>query len=145
MPVVRWLLCYYFMLSLEIRSLFVVAPREKAPINKMLSCYLCFQLRLNSHRRKLLQEISYKRDLKPQVKVRCFWDWNWILLCFSKVLLTWSPECDQQIRPPLFQTESCFSATRRRTDSKEDKPEPVFVTRFNWREIKKYSLYFHSI
>ena len=53
------------MLSLEIRFLSVVAPRGKVPINIMFSYYVCLQLRLDSHERKLLQEISYKRGLRP--------------------------------------------------------------------------------
>jgi len=60
------------MLSLEIKFLSVVAPREKVPMNKMFPGYACFQLRLDSHKKKLLQEISYKRGLRPQVNVRCF-------------------------------------------------------------------------
>jgi len=40
-------------------------------MNKMFPYYACFQLRLDSHERKLLQEISYKRGLRPQVNVRC--------------------------------------------------------------------------
>ena len=91
------------MLSLEIRFFSVVAPREKAPIKKMFSCYVCFQLRLDFHERKLLLEISYKRGLRPHEKGRCFLDWNWILLCFSKLLLTWSSKYDQQVGHPLFQ------------------------------------------
>jgi len=58
---------------LEIRFFSIVAPWEKAPLNIMcFSCCVCFQLRLNSRDRKLLQEVSYKRGLRPQVKVRCF-------------------------------------------------------------------------
>jgi len=60
------------MLSLEIRFFSVVAAQEKAPINGMFSCYVCFLLRLDSRERKLLKEISYKRGLRPQVKVRWF-------------------------------------------------------------------------
>jgi len=40
------------------------------------------------------------------------------LFDFSKFLLTWSSECDQQVGFPLFQTEPNSSATRRRTNSK---------------------------
>ena len=46
----------------------------------------------------------YKRDLRPLIKVRCFW----ILkteteLLFSMLSLTWLSECDQQVEPPLSQ------------------------------------------
>ena len=60
------------MLSLEIRFLFVVAPREKVHINRVVSCYVCFQLRLDFHKRKLLQEINFKKGLRPLVNGRFF-------------------------------------------------------------------------
>jgi len=59
-------------------------------------------LRLNSHERKLLQEISYKRGLRPQVKA-IFETETKYFLNFSKLLLTRSSECDQQLGLPLFQ------------------------------------------
>jgi len=66
-----WLFCYYFMHSLEERFRFVTAPIECASEqNIFLVSMLLVEIRLSYG--KLLQEVTYKRGLRPQVKVRCF-------------------------------------------------------------------------
>ena len=54
----------------------------------MFFCYVCFQLKLDSHERKLLQEINYKRRLRPQVKYVVSETKTKYLFNFSKLLFT---------------------------------------------------------
>ena len=50
---------------------------------------------------KVVKPVSYKRGLRPQVKIRYFWilDRNWIFIYFRMLLVTWSSEGDQQVEP----------------------------------------------
>jgi len=64
-----WLFCYYFMYFLEERFRYVAVPRDCALEQNI---FLLSMLSIDSRERKLLKEVSYKRGLRPQVKVRCF-------------------------------------------------------------------------
>ena len=126
-----WLLCYYFMHSLEERFCFVAAPWECA-LEQIFSSWVCFQLRLDSRDKKLLQEVSYKRTWDPKLRYVVSKTGTCYLLILISFVLTWLSKCNQQVGPPLFQ-RSCVPSHKGKSRFQQRQIEFKLVIRVNRR------------
>jgi len=98
------------MLSLIDKILFCYSTLREGAHNKIFPVKTCFQLRLDSHEKKLLQEISYQRGLRPQVmEIEYF-------LNSSKPFTDLIVRVQSIGRAPSVSTELRSRATRDRTN-----------------------------